>query len=40
MKKAIALLLMMIAVSVCTVSCQTVGKGTSIDMVTGYEAES
>lgn len=27
MKKAIALLLMMIAVSVCTVSCETIGKG-------------
>lgn len=27
MKKAIALLLMMIAVSACTVSCETVGKG-------------
>lgn len=25
---------------VCTVSCETVGKGTSIDTVTGYEAES
>lgn len=22
---------------VCTVSCETVGKGTSIDTVTGYE---
>ena len=40
MKKAIALLLMMIAVSACTVSCETVGRGTSIDTVTGYEAES
>lgn len=25
---------------VCTVSCKAVGKGTSIDTVTGYEAES
>jgi len=25
---------------ICTVSCETVGKGASIDTVTGYEAES
>lgn len=40
MKKVIALFLALIAVSACTVSCETVGKGASIDTVTGYEAES
>lgn len=39
MKKIIFIIASLLTM-ICTVSCETVGKGTSIDTVTGYEAES
>lgn len=38
--KKIAFVIAALLTMICTVSCETVGKGTSIDTVTGYEAES
>lgn len=35
--KKIAFVIAALLTMVCTVSCETVGKGTSIDTVTGYE---
>lgn len=39
MKKIIFIIAALLTM-VCTVSCETVSKGASIDTVTGYEAES
>lgn len=39
MKKIIFIIAALLTM-ICTVSCETVGKGASIDTVTGYEAES
>jgi len=36
MKKIIFIIAALLTM-ICTVSCETVGKGTSIDTVTGYE---
>lgn len=38
--KKLAFIIAALLTMVCTVSCETVGKGTSIDTVAGYEAES
>lgn len=38
--KKLAFIIAALLTMVCTVSCETVGKGTSIDTATGYEAES
>lgn len=35
--KKIAFIIAALLTMICTVSCETVGKGTSIDTVTGYE---
>lgn len=35
--KKLAFIIAALLTMVCTVSCQTVGKGASIDTVTGYE---
>lgn len=35
--KKLAFIIAALLTMVCTVSCETVGKGTSIDTVTGYE---
>lgn len=35
--KKIAFVIAALLTMICTVSCETVGKGTSIDTVTGYE---
>lgn len=38
--KKIAFIIAALLTMVCTVSCETVGKGTSIDTVMEYETES
>jgi hypothetical protein len=38
--KKLAFIIVALLTMICTVSCETVGKGTSIDTVTGYETES
>lgn len=35
--KKLAFIIAALLTMICTVSCETVGKGTSIDTVTGYE---
>lgn len=35
--KKLAFIIATLLTMICTVSCETVGKGTSIDTVTGYE---